>query len=81
LGQAIDSIIFINIVFFNSNQKLNILFGSILIKIILSFLMTPVVYFIIFAVNKYLDSNTLAFKAEDEIGPRDHEATSKIITY
>jgi uncharacterized integral membrane protein (TIGR00697 family) len=67
LGQAIDSIIFINIVFLNSNQKLNILFGSILIKITLSFLMTPIVYLIIFAVNKYLDSNTLAFKTEDEI--------------
>jgi uncharacterized integral membrane protein (TIGR00697 family) len=62
LGQAIDSIIFINIIFFNSNQKWSILFGSILIKIILSFMMTPVVYFIIFTVNQYLDSNTLAFR-------------------
>lgn len=62
LGQAIDSIIFINIIFFNSNQKWSILFGSILIKIILSFMMTPVVYFIILTVNKYLDSNTLAFE-------------------
>lgn len=67
LGQVIDSIIFINLVFFNSNQKLNILFGSILIKITLSFVMTPVVYLIVLAVNKYLDSNTLAFKTSDEI--------------
>lgn len=63
LGQAIDSIIFVNIVFFNSSQKFNILFGSILIKIILSLLMTPMVYFIIIAVNKYLNSDTLAFKS------------------
>jgi hypothetical protein len=66
LGQIIDSIIFINIVFSNSNQKWNILFGAITIKIILSFLMTPVVYLIVFAVNKFLDFNTLAFKAEDK---------------
>ncbi|SEG40744.1 hypothetical protein SAMN02746093_02835 [Legionella quinlivanii DSM 21216] len=64
LGQTIDSIIFVNIVFFNSNQKINLLFGSVLIKIFLSFLMTPIVYLIIYAVNKYLDSNTLAFKTE-----------------
>ena len=64
LGQAIDSTIFVNIVFMHSAQKLNILFGSILIKIILSFLMTPIVYLVIFIVNKYLDSNTLAFKTQ-----------------
>lgn len=64
LGQAIDSIIFVSIVFFNSNQKLNILSGSIFIKVILSLLMTPVVYLIIIGVNKYLDSNTLAFKSD-----------------
>ncbi|OGT61032.1 MAG: hypothetical protein A3E85_05745 [Gammaproteobacteria bacterium RIFCSPHIGHO2_12_FULL_45_12] len=65
LGQAVDSIIFVNIVFLNSNQKLNILFGSILIKIILSFLMTPIVYLIIYILDKYLDSNTLAFKVRN----------------
>jgi uncharacterized integral membrane protein (TIGR00697 family) len=67
LGQTIDSIVFVNIVFFHSNQKLRILLGSILIKIILSFLMTPIIYLIIYAVNKYLDFNTLAFKVENEI--------------
>ena len=65
LGQTIDSILFVNIVFFNSNQKINLLIGSVLIKIILSFLMTPIVYLIIYAVNKYLDSNTLAFRTEN----------------
>jgi uncharacterized integral membrane protein (TIGR00697 family) len=68
LGQAIDSIIFINIIFYNSSQKLSILMGSVLVKIILSFLMTPIVYLIIYAVNKYLDFKTLAFKVKTEIG-------------
>ncbi|MBA2653042.1 MAG: queuosine precursor transporter [Tatlockia sp.] len=65
LGQTIDSILFVNIVFYNSNQKTNILLGSILIKIFLSFLMTPVVYLIIYMLNKYLELNTLAFKIEN----------------
>ena len=62
LGQSIDSILFINIVFFNSNNKISLLLGSILIKIILSFLMTPIVYLIVYMINRYLDANTLAFK-------------------
>jgi hypothetical protein len=64
LGQIIDSGIFISIVFYNSDQKLNIFLGSIAVKIILSLLITPVVYFIMIAVNHYLDSNTLVFKDE-----------------
>lgn len=63
LGQVVDSIIFVNIVFFDSDQKLNILFGMITVKIILSLLMTPVVYLIVMTVNRYLDDNTFAFKA------------------
>lgn len=62
LGQVIDSIIFVNIVFFDSDQKLSIMFGMITVKIILSFLMTPVVYLIVMTVNRYLDDNTFAFK-------------------
>ena len=61
LGQAVDSIIFVNIVFYASDQKLSILVGSIFIKVLLSLLMTPMVYAVILAVNKYLASNTLAF--------------------
>jgi hypothetical protein len=64
IGQTLDSIIFVNIVFYASNQKFDILLGSIVIKIILSFLMTPIVYMIILSVNKYLDSNTMAFKTK-----------------
>lgn len=62
LGQVIDSIIFVNIVFFDSDQKLSIMFGMITVKIILSLLMTPVVYLIVMTVNRYLDDNTFAFK-------------------
>ena len=62
LGQTVDSIIFVSIVFFHSNQKINLICGSILVKIVLSLLMTPIVYLVIYGVNKYLDSNTLAFK-------------------
>lgn len=64
LGQAVDSMIFVTIVFHASQHKLNILVGSILVKIILSFLMTPVVYCIVLSVNRYLNNNTFAFKAE-----------------
>jgi len=64
LGQAVDSVIFVMIVFYSSHDKLHILTGSIIVKIILSFLMTPIVYFIVIATNRYLESNTLAFKTE-----------------
>lgn len=66
IGQAIDSIIFVTIVFAGSNQKMNIVMGSILVKVILSFLMTPFVYLIVILTHKYLDSNTMAFKNESE---------------
>lgn len=64
LGQIIDSSIFVMIVFYSSPQKLDILMGSVIVKIILSFAMTPLVYLIVIEVNRYLDSNTLAFKDE-----------------
>jgi uncharacterized integral membrane protein (TIGR00697 family) len=64
LGQIVDSGIFITIVFYNSDQKLAIFTGSILVKMFLSFLMTPIVYLIVITVNRYLDSNTLAFRDE-----------------
>jgi uncharacterized integral membrane protein (TIGR00697 family) len=64
IGQIIDSGIFVMIVFHASNQKINILMGSITIKVILSFLMTPIVYLIVITVNRYLESNTFAFKNE-----------------
>lgn len=62
IGQIIDSLIFVNIVFINSSQKFNILLGSVFVKVILSFLMTPVVYMIVYGVNSYLDNKSLAFK-------------------
>ena len=62
IGQTLDSIIFIHIVFFDSTQKINLLLGSISIKIALSLLMTPVVYMLIYTIHRYLDFNTLAFK-------------------
>lgn len=67
LGQIIDSSIFVMLVFYHSNQKLTILFGSIIVKIILSMMMTPFVYLIVITINRYLESNTLAFKNEFEI--------------
>lgn len=62
LGQLVDSSIFITIVFYASAHKFNILIGSFIIKMILSILMTPVVYLIVIAINKYLNGETLAFK-------------------
>lgn len=64
VGQSVDSVIFVMIIFNSSNQKISILTGSISIKILLSFLMTPIVYLIVILVNWYLDSKTLAFSNE-----------------
>jgi uncharacterized integral membrane protein (TIGR00697 family) len=64
IGQSIDSIIFVSIVFHNSDQKISIMVGSIIVKIIVSFLMTPIVYLIIILINWYLESKTLAFEVE-----------------
>ncbi len=61
IGQFIDSSIFIGIVFYASHHKLSIFMGSIIVKIILSILMTPFVYLIVIVINKHLDSKTLAF--------------------
>ena len=63
VGQAVDSLIFVLIVFSGSEHVLSILFGSIFVKIILSLLMTPLVYFIVFTVHHYLKTDTLAFAA------------------
>lgn len=63
IGQIIDSTIFVGIVFYASHHKLNILLGSILVKIIISILMTPIVYLIVIGIDKYLESDTEAFKA------------------
>lgn len=62
VGQILDSGIFISIVFYDSPNKLSIFAGSIIVKMILSFLMTPVVYLIVMSVNYYLDEKTQAFK-------------------
>lgn len=71
IGQIVDSSIFVSIVFSSSHHMLNILFGSILVKIIISILMTPIIYLIIIGFNKYLGSETLAFKADAEFYKED----------
>lgn len=63
LGQIIDSAIFISIVFHQSQHKLNILLGSVVVKVVLSLMMTPVIYLIVIYVNRYLGQRTLAFKS------------------
>ena len=65
IGQFVDSSIFIAIVFYASNNKLSILFGSLIIKMILSVAMTPFVYLIVMSANKYLNGKTLAFKLHE----------------
>lgn len=64
IGQIVDSSIFVSIVFYASHHKLNILLGSISIKIVISIFMTPIVYFIVYRIDKYLGSDTLAFKPD-----------------
>ncbi len=62
LGQAVDTIIFVNIVFADLAHKWVLMGDMILLKIIMSFLMTPFVYLIVYVVNWYLDDQTLAFE-------------------
>jgi hypothetical protein len=47
IGQALDSAIFVSIVFFSLPHKMDLFLGSVMIKIILSILMTPFVYLIV----------------------------------
>jgi queuosine precursor transporter len=62
LGQIVDSSIFIWIVFYASNHKLDILLGSVSIKILISICMTPIVYLLVYGIDAYLDKNTQAFQ-------------------
>ena len=64
LGQLIDSLIFVSIIFYTSSGYWRILLGSVMFKIVISFVMTPFVYLIVFSVNRYLSGDTLAFKVE-----------------
>jgi len=61
-GQIIDSIIFVLIVFNGSNQKFQILFGSVIVKILVGFIMTPIIYLLVISINRFLNYQTLAFK-------------------
>jgi len=54
VGQFVDSGIFISIVFYASHHKFNMFMASILVKIVLSILMTPVVYLIVMTINRSL---------------------------
>lgn len=65
LGQALDSAIFVMLVFHASNNKLSILYGSILVKIIISILMTPFVYLIVIGVSRYIGTSSLAFHSDE----------------
>lgn len=59
VGQVIDSIIFVMIVFASTDAKWSILFGSILVKLTLSLLATPMVYAIVIICNQYVRSELL----------------------
>lgn len=61
LGQAIDTMIFVNIFFANLENKWHLLLNILLIKIVISFLMTPIVYLIVNTINRYLNYQTQAF--------------------
>lgn len=55
LGQAVDSVIFILIVFHDSTHKLDIFTGSITVKLLFSILAVPLVYLMVGSVRWYLD--------------------------
>ena len=70
IGQIVDFAIFVSIVFSGSSYMFDILLGSIILKIIISVLMTPVVYTIVIGLDRYLDSATLAFKIKRDVSQR-----------
>ncbi len=63
VGQAVDAAMFVAIVFHASTHKWDIFTGALIVKIVLSIAMTPVIYGIVIAINRWLDGDTLAFKA------------------
>lgn len=64
IGQFVDSTILISIVFHASNNKLELLTGSFIVKMTISIAMTPVVYGLVIWINKALNGETQAFKAD-----------------
>lgn len=67
MGQVLDSLIFVNIIFYDLPQKWHLLMGTLVVKAIVSILMTPLVYLIVNLVNRYLDHKTLAFKHAESV--------------
>ena len=53
IGQFVDSTIFIYIVFFDYPNKLNLLYGSFVSKMIFTILAVPLVYLFVFIAKKY----------------------------
>ncbi len=53
IGQFIDSAIFIYIVFFDYSNKLNLLYGSFLSKMVFSILAIPLVYLLVYWARQY----------------------------
>ncbi len=67
ISQAVDSAIFIAIVFASSQHKFSLFCGSIAVKWIISLFALPLVYFIVNTVNAYLGHQTLAFRHTNEV--------------
>lgn len=64
LGQTIDSIIFISIVFYNAEGQLELIGGLLVIKWIAAIITAPWIYFLVYSAHWYLNYQTLAFKVE-----------------
>lgn len=56
MGQAVDSAIFIAIIFATSAHKLEIFMGSMTIKVVIAMLMTPFMYALVYGLRWYLVS-------------------------
>lgn len=59
IGQSIDSIIFVSIVFYQSGNLFHLISGSIILKLFLSILIVPIYYFIVWAARSYISSNKI----------------------
>jgi len=65
VSQFVDSVIFITIAFYGSFPIAGAIFGQYLIKLVIAALDTPVVYFVVHRLRRYLAAEQLAPKKED----------------
>ena len=64
-SQMINSALFISIAFYSVHSISSLFIGSIFLKIMIALLDTPLVYFGVSFIHKYLDKQTLAYTSDE----------------